>query len=43
MAARFNLLRKLEENWMNRQNRFDKAGENLLDFMQTDCSLARAD
>lgn len=32
IAAGFNLLRRLEKNWMNRQNRLDKAGENLLGF-----------
>lgn len=32
MAAGFNMLRRLDENWLNGQNRFDKAGENLLGF-----------
>jgi len=32
MAAGFNMLRRLEENWLNGQNRFDKPGENLLGF-----------
>ncbi len=32
MAAGFNMLRRLEENWLNGQNRFDKAGEKLLGF-----------
>lgn len=32
MAAGFNMLHRLEENWLNGQNRFDKAGENLLGF-----------
>ncbi len=29
MAAGFNMLRRLEENWLSRQNRFDKPGEKL--------------
>lgn len=29
MAAGFNMLRRLEENWRNGQNRFDKPGEKL--------------
>lgn len=29
MAAGFNMLRRLEENWLNGQNRFDKPGEKL--------------
>jgi hypothetical protein len=32
MTAGFNLLGRLEENWLNWQNRFYKAGENLLGF-----------
>ncbi|HFJ3758697.1 TPA: GNAT family N-acetyltransferase [Salmonella enterica] len=32
MAAGFNILRRLEENWLNGQNCFDKAGENLLGY-----------
>ena len=32
MAAGFNMLRRLEENWLNGQNRFDRPGENLLGF-----------
>jgi len=32
MAAGFNMLRRLEENWLTGQNRFDKAGESLLGF-----------
>lgn len=32
MPAGFNMLRRLEENWFNGQNRFDKPGENLLSF-----------
>lgn len=30
MAAGFNMLRRLEENWRSGQNRFDKPGEKLL-------------
>ncbi|MFK3663593.1 GNAT family N-acetyltransferase [Scandinavium sp. NPDC088450] len=32
MSAGFNMLRRLEENWLNGKNRFDKVGENLLGF-----------
>lgn len=32
MAAGFNMLHRLEENWLNGHNRFDKPGENLLGF-----------
>ncbi|EMK7763801.1 TPA: GNAT family N-acetyltransferase [Yersinia enterocolitica] len=32
MSAGFNMLRRLDENWLNGQNHFDKAGENLLGF-----------
>ena len=32
MAAGFNMLRRLEENWLSGQNRFDKPGEKLSGF-----------
>ncbi|WP_045047285.1 GNAT family N-acetyltransferase [Rouxiella chamberiensis] len=32
MSNGFNMLRRLEDNWLNGQNRFDKPGENLLGF-----------
>ncbi|MCG8707798.1 GNAT family N-acetyltransferase [Brenneria sp. 4F2] len=30
MAEEFNMLRRLEENWLSGQNRFDKLGEKLI-------------
>ncbi len=32
IAAGFNMLRRLEDNWLNGQNRFDKPGEKLSGF-----------
>lgn len=32
ISAGFNMLRRLEENWLNRQNCFDKPGEKLSGF-----------
>lgn len=32
MSNGFNMLSRLEDNWLNGQNRFDKPGENLLGF-----------
>lgn len=40
MASGFNLLRRLEENWLNGQNRFDKPEEKLFGFYADDSLIA---